>query len=379
MSNHDESNIIEGTLSQTNSAKQIPQDLMLLKMENETIMSAAAVRPRKQSVMLAQLKDCIDSFPESADEAIYAKPVGKEELGLCSNCNKETAIAYGQSFKCGSCGSAKHKGTRKAQKYVEGLSIRAAESIRSIYGYNRLAMQQEMMPDGTAKITGTFVDYATGTMTSDTRIVHPFYTDSYKNVKNLTTERFDLAIKSEKAKLARDIILDSVPNNIKAYFRDICEKKIAETLTPEKVESEILPHFASYGITLVDLEGHIGRPISMGWTERDRGQLRKLLTALRSGEITVASLRADGGSGASDGDGNANKKTQVSPVNEKIGKGKQPKQLDYQQLVDAISGLSSVDANALIKAQGEGKYTADEYKTLDGIVLDKESKEGKLS
>lgn len=371
---YDDENTIDGTLSQVSAAKQIPQDLMLLKMENETIMAAAAVRPRKQSVILSQLKDCIESFPESADEAIYAKPVGKEELGLCSNCGKETVIQYKVPFKCSSCGGVKHKGIREAQRYVEGLSIRAAESIRSIYGYNRLAMQQEMQQDGTAKITGTFIDYATGTMTSDTRIVQPVYTDRYKNVKTLTTERFDLAIKSEKAKLARDIILDSVPNNIKAYFRDICEKKIAETLTPEKVESEILPHFASYGITLLDLEGHIGRPISMGWTERDRGQLRKLLTALRSGEITVASLRADGKSPEPEDDV-PGKKARQSSLNDKLAdkKPETPEQA-FRRCLAEIGPMDAKAANAHIKTFDSGDWIDEWHFELNQALEAKASK-----
>jgi nitrogenase subunit NifH len=84
------------------------------------------------------------------------------------------------------------------KKYAEGLSIRAAESIRSVFGYNRLATSVEQLPDGCVKLTGIFVDYAAGNITADERIVSPFYKKARSNVmERIPEDRFlNVVVKS---------------------------------------------------------------------------------------------------------------------------------------------------------------------------------------
>ncbi len=282
--------------AQVNMANQLPPNMVLLKMENETMMAAAAVRPRSPVKIVAQLREMIEAFPQSADDAIYSKPVGKIKRVTCGDCKAvyevtaNKSLQYVQCSKCGSKNGQKSDG-REVMKFAEGLSIRAAESIRSIFGYTRLATTTEILDNGSARITGIFVDYAAGNITSDERIVSNYFTTYTKEKVLISEDRFlSLNVKAEKSKLRRDIILDSVPNEVKAAFVDACEKKLAGMVTPEIVKTSILPWFAERGISQEHLERMIGRPLTMGWTEQDRLQIKKVASALKNDEISVAEL-----------------------------------------------------------------------------------------
>jgi len=279
-------------------AAQLPPDLMLLKMENETMMSAAAVRPRDYKKVMEQLRNLIEAYPEFADDAIYCKPVGKVYEVHCHNaeCKHkfESSKQPTSETECPRCGT-KYNGTpaKRVQKYAEGLSIRAAESIRSLFGYNRLAVTETALPDGRVKITGVFVDFAAATITIDERTVSPYYT-AYDGTKTLINEdRFlNVTVKAEKSKLRRDVIVGSIPSELKAGYMDACNKKLEELLTDEKV-GEIVKAFERFGVDEKSLEQLIGRPRSMGWTTEDRVRLTKIYSSLKNEEITAAELLND--------------------------------------------------------------------------------------
>jgi hypothetical protein len=287
---------VEDTQRHLAVAQQLPPDLMLLKMENESIMSVAQARPRNYVAIVQQLQQLVDAYPEAADEAIYSKPVGTETKVVCGGCGAEYAVPYigKDGVQCPKCESPKVKSSRKVKKFAEGLSIRSAESIRSIYGFNRLAVRMEMLEDDRVKLSGVFVDYSTGTITADERIVSPFYTDRFKKQAKTPEDRFlGVVVKAEKSKLRRDVTLDSVPNIVKAAYRDACEKKMKAMVSKDVIEKQIVPFMAGFGLTLEHLEKIIGRPASLGWTEQDRLALKKIATALKNEETTVAELLAD--------------------------------------------------------------------------------------
>lgn len=354
---------------QIGKAQQIPPNMMLLKMENESMMAAAVMRPRSPAKIVKQLQDLIDAFPASADDAVYSKPVGKVKRIECAECNNVYEVTANKtSYQCTKCGSKKPPKSvgREIMKFAEGLSIRAAESVRSIFGYTRLATTTEILENGCARITGVFVDYAAGNITSDERIVSNFYT-SYQGQKiPIAEDRFlNLNVKAEKSKLRRDIILDSVPNEVKAAFIDMCEKKLTAMVTPEKVEKEILPWFAERGISREHLEKLIGRPLALGWTEDDRLRLKKIAAAIKNEEISVAELLADvdgvkpqGGS-----------KVGESSVGDKFGKDKKPEGADAAPSggsADANNDVPKFDAAAVVK-----EFEACKSKTSAKLVYDR--------
>jgi predicted Zn-ribbon and HTH transcriptional regulator len=282
-------------LEQLERASSIPIDIALVKMENDSMMAAAVARPRDPSDIVRRLKELIEAYPAAAGEAIYKKPVGTVTRVTCGN--KNCGIFYDvnkitNDTACPACKSSKVASKRRVKKFAEGLSIRAAESIRSIYGYSRLATtQSEIMDDGTVKISGTMVDYAAGTVTSDERIVSRRYKAASGEIVETPEDRFlNVVVKAEKAKLRRDVILDSIPGIVKASFLDACENKLKQLISPEQIDQKVLPAFAEFGISVEQVEEIIGRPRKLGWREQDRIVLRKVLVGLQNGETAIGEL-----------------------------------------------------------------------------------------
>jgi len=304
---------------QAETIAKLPADMMMLKMENESIMAVARTTPRDPVKIVKQLQELIDAYPAAADDAIYSKPVGTVTQVTCGDCRVKYEVAkLDRDTKCPACESGKIGTSRSVKKFAEGLSIRAAESIRSIYGYTRMATTTEMLPDGRAKLTGVLVDYAAGNVTSDERIVSPMYKSRSGKMERTPEDRFlNVFVKAEKSKLRRDVILDNTPNIVKAMFRDACERKLEELVAPEVIDQKIVPAFAEYGITIDHLDQIVGRPKSLGWRESERVELRKILTALKNEETTVREL-LDGLSGvpsnAASDTGSRAKKSSLKPA-----------------------------------------------------------------
>ncbi|MBN2024973.1 MAG: hypothetical protein JW809_19510 [Pirellulales bacterium] len=279
-------------LQQAQAIAALPPDLMLLKMENESIMSVARAQPRDPMKIVEQLQQLIDAYPQSAEEAIYCKPVGTVHQLTCAKCGiKYEVVKIDKDTCCTVCGEKKHTNAHPVKKFAEGLSIRAAESIRSIYGYTRLATTTELLEDGRAKITGVIVDYAAGNLTSDERIVSPYYKSREGGMVRTPEDRFlNVTVKAEKSKLRRDVILDNTPGIIKAMFRSACEDKMRALVKPEVIDQKVIPAFADYGITPAHLDKLVGRPHKLGWREEERLELRKILNALKNEETTAREL-----------------------------------------------------------------------------------------
>ncbi len=286
---------IDADSHQLHAAERLPTDLTLIKIESETIFAVAKAQPRDPMKIVAQLKQLIDAYPQAADEAIYSKPVGTVTEITCGDCGVKYEVSkVDKDTLCSNCDSNNRTNPRRVKKFAEGLSIRAAESIRSIYGYTRLATTSEMLADGSVKLTGILVDYAAGNVTSDERIVSRWYRSSAGPMQQIAEDRFlNITVKAEKAKLRRDVILDNTPGIVKALFRDACEVKLMDLVSPELIEQKIIPAFLEHGVTREHLDKLVGRPFKLGWREEDRLQLRKILSALKSGETTTRELLAD--------------------------------------------------------------------------------------
>lgn len=325
--------MIDGRLE---AADRLPPDMMLLKMENESIMALARTAPRDPMKIIKQLGELIEAYPAAADEAVYSKPVGTVLEVTCGNpkCGVKYEVAKIEGdTACPNCESEARQETRKIKKFAEGLSIRAAESIRSVFGYTRLAVTAELLPDDKVKLTGVLVDYAAGNVTSDTRIVSPYYKSRAGRMVKTPEDRFlNVVVKAEKSKLRRDVILDSTPGIVKAMFRDMCDQKLTALVSTELIEQKIIPAFESYGITREQLDKLVGRPFRLGWTEEDRLSLRKILTALKNEETTVAELLADlydreddeGNGASSSGNGPVNAGDLMQPAAKTATNGRTP-------------------------------------------------------
>jgi hypothetical protein len=279
-------------VNQVQAVSAMPADMALLKMENDQIFAVAKAKPREPAQIVAQLRSLLDAYPAAAAGAIYSKPVGTVQEVTCGRCGIRYQVQkVDRDTACVACDSTEHASVRPVKKFAEGLSIRAAETIRSVYGYTRLATKTDLIEDDKVRITGTVVDYASGNITTDERIVSPWYKAKTGQMTKTPEDRFlNVVVKAEKSKLRRDIILDNTPAMVKTAFRDYCEQKNGTLVTQEEIDQKIIPAFATFGLTPAHLDKIIGTPRSAGWTEEHRLQLRKILVALKQDETTVREL-----------------------------------------------------------------------------------------
>ena len=241
----------------TNEVKSAT-DYNLIKMENETIMAAASIRPRNNQAVMRELLDQIEAYPSFAESVMYAKPIGKDQGGK--------------------------------MQYARGLSIRAAEAIAAAWGYNRIEQTVEPLDDDTVRVTATFTDFQTGRIWRDSGIVSKWYKDRYGKMAKHNDDRFyNLVLKAELSKRVREAVMRSVPPGVRSELQSLAERQVAKLLTNEVVE-KIVGSFNSIGISLVQLEMLLNKPIAKGWTTEDRVTLQQVFTAIRDGETTVAEV-----------------------------------------------------------------------------------------
>lgn len=347
-----EGEVISKALTTT---EQLPMGAMLLKMENEQIMSMARIAPRDPEVIIGRLRKFLQAYPEAAADAVYAKPVGKVFSITCKNCK----IVYedqssGANVACPVCFSTAKTDIEQRQKYAEGLSIRAAESIRSEYGYTRLTIEMDTLEGGKVRIAGTLVDYAAGNMTSDERIVSPFYKGRDGSTQRTPEDRFlNVVVKAEKAKLRRDLILDSVPGILKAMYRDECDKLAEDLIPTEAVLQKIVPAFQRFGMTMEHVEKIVGRPATMGWTREDNKLLKQTLTGLQNGDVTVAELLGELTAVEPGSEADPTKKAQGSAIDEIKAKRRAAKESEPAKTGESAERTADSPADTTTDAQRE--------------------------
>ena len=250
--------ILEPILSATEKAMAERADLLQMRMENETIMAECRSRPRSFVKIKQALEDAIKAFPELADEAIYEKPVGKDETG--------------------------------SQKFARNLSVRAAEVLAEAYGFNRVRADVVPLGDDKAKIEATFTDFQTCRIWQDSGVVSMFYTNrSKQRIKHQEDRFWGVVVKAEASKRIREVILRAVNPGLKAWFREICERQIDSLLNETTIE-KMVAQFKTINVGLEDIERLLGRLKSQGWTKEDWKRLNGIWNAIKDGEATVAEI-----------------------------------------------------------------------------------------
>lgn len=248
------------------AATDMRQDLLQMKMENESIMAECRVRPRDFAKMKAELLAQLEAFPELAEDSIYSKPVGKD-------------LDTGK------------------QKFATGLSVRAAEVLAEAYGYNRVRADITPIDDLRVKVEATFTDFQKGRIWQDGGVLSRVYKTARGGMATMPEDRFyNVIAKAEASKRVREVILRSVNAALKAWFFTECQKMQAKVLSEEKV-GQIVAYFSGIGVTLEQIEALIGRPAAMGWTLQDKQTLAGIKTAIEAGESTAAEVFAVVGGG----------------------------------------------------------------------------------
>jgi hypothetical protein len=237
-------------------------ELLQMKMENETIMTECRLHPRNFDTIKRDLLEQLQAFPELATDAIYEKPVGKDQ----------------QSGE---------------QKYVRGLSIRAAEALAEAYGYNRIRSDVSELDGDKVKVEATFTDYQKGRVWQDAGILSKTYKDRYGKPARWNDDRFyNVVVKAEVSKRVREVIMRSVNTGLKAWFESECEK-ISAGLLDDKTVGKIVDQYATKQVTVEMLEKLVGRPRSMGWMQNDRARLLNIWNAIKDGETSIDEVFGD--------------------------------------------------------------------------------------
>lgn len=256
--------------AQVAAIAKLPERLAIVRMENDSMASMAAARPRDHKLILAEVKAQITAYPSFARAAMYSKPVGKDDSGR--------------------------------MKHVRGLSVRAAEALRNAYGFNKVHTEIEPLGDDAVRITATFTDFQAGNIWTDSGILSKFYKTRDGGRRRYDDDRFyNVVVKAEVSRRVREVVLRSVPPGLKAELEEAIEDTVRSLLGPSLVQ-KILTTFARKGVTQEMIEKHLEKKVAE-WDQDDRLNLQGIFNAIEEGETTVA--EAFGGTAGAAGSENA--------------------------------------------------------------------------
>lgn len=227
----------------------------LIRMENDTFFAAAKAQPRDHKSIRDDLVAQLDAYPQLAAECIYSKPVGKD----------------------------KDSGE---MKYATGLSVRCAEALADIYGYNRVEAETLELDADRVKIVATFTDFARVRVWRTSGILSKTYKDRYGKLQRHQDDRFyGIVCKAEASRLIREAIVRAVPPGLRAQLREMCERKMAGLLSDKGVQ-RIIDKYEEIGVKAETLEKHLNKKTSK-WTDSDRVTLGKLFNGIEQGDTSI--------------------------------------------------------------------------------------------
>ena len=217
--------------------------------------AAAKAQPRDHKSIRDDLVAQLDAYPQLAAECIYSKPVGKD----------------------------KDSGE---MKYATGLSVRCAEALADIYGYNRVEAETLELDADRVKIVATFTDFARVRVWRTSGILSKTYKDRYGKLQRHQDDRFyGIVCKAEASRLIREAIVRAVPPGLRAQLREMCERKMAGLLSDKGVQ-RIIDKYEEIGVKAETLEKHLNKKTSK-WTDSDRVTLGKLFNGIEQGDTSI--------------------------------------------------------------------------------------------
>jgi hypothetical protein len=261
--------------------------MQLIRIESEQIISMARAEPVDYAAVREEMIAVIEAFPTFAKEVMYMKPVGKDADGH--------------------------------QNYARGLSIRAAEELRRIVGFNRVAATEETIDEFHVQVTATFVDYAKGNLWQDSGVVSKRYKTRQGATVVMSDDRFhNLFVKAEKSRRIREVVLRSMPAGLKMELVEAVDRQLDELLD-EGTVNKIVANFASKGVSKAQLEVHLGKKFER-WVKEDRKVLVGVWNLIKQGETPVEDVfpPLEKPKEAEPGDPSEPKKTRGEEVAEKL-------------------------------------------------------------
>jgi hypothetical protein len=233
----------------------------LVRLENETQITMAIQHPREEAAILKACLNELDIYPSAAEEAIYVKPVGKDDSG--------------------------------AMKYAEGLSIRAAESIACRWSNSAFGVQLESDDGTVVRGTAIFLDYERNTRRAMAFSVSRKYKSKGGATYSYSEDRFhNTVVPAAASKKLREVILRSLPAGLKIEYENkarlIMEK--SSKGDPDKINLAVAS-FARIGVGVPQLEKYLGMNLEAA-RKNDKAlvSLRGAFQSIQDGEATIEEL-----------------------------------------------------------------------------------------
>lgn len=245
---------IEETELSSAPMELLAQGASIVKLENDVQMQIAVQRPRDEKKILELSLRELDLYPSMAKEAIYRKPVGKDETGQ--------------------------------MKYADGPSIRMAESLGNRWANSSYGLTVVSEDEESATIAGVFLDYELNTRHVIEAKVSKWYKTSKGQVVRHAPDRFsDLILKANGSKILREVILRSLPAGLRKEY----EFKAREVMKMEPIAQQrkaLLERFIELQGSQEMLEKWKEKPL-IKWSKEDIIDALGLANAIRDGEATI--------------------------------------------------------------------------------------------
>lgn len=237
-------------------ARQVSEGNTIIKLENTTQMAVAVQRPRENKAVLAEALDVLELSPSLVESAIYSKPVGKDP---------ET----------------------QKMKYAEGLSIRAAEELRRIYGNNSAGTSIIEDRKDEVVIGAVFVDMEKNTRYAAEKAVSKFFKTREGHIKQIPPDRLqDVVVPAHASKLLREVVLRSLPAWLKSEF-EAKARDLAMKGNLPKLRAAMVQKFSELNVTEEMILKHLGKTAMKDVAREDIVTMRGVFNAIRDGEQTA--------------------------------------------------------------------------------------------
>jgi len=233
---------------------------VLMRVENDSMLSAAIQRPRKEEeIVKAALRE-LDIMPEEAGTAYYSIPF------------KDRA----------------QDGSVRIVK-VEGPSIKAAMSLSRRWGNCSVSARMLNEDETGFDLEGVFIDLESNFRVARPQRVSKTFRRRSGDVVWLTPDRMVMAIQAGASKCMRGATLAGLPAYlVNAYYKKA--RQIAggnlEAKADPKVVKAVLEAFDRFKATQADLEKYTTKPVDE-WTGSEVADLRGLWNAIQDGQTTA--------------------------------------------------------------------------------------------
>lgn len=232
----------------------LKQGASIIRLENTEQLSVAVQRPRDpEKIMNAALKS-LDIYPAFAEKAHYLKPVGKDRDGN--------------------------------QKYAEGLSIRAAESLRCLWDNSAISCEVIAEDDTSVTLSCVFLDYEKNKRDVYNKKVSKYYKTYEGKIVMHPPDRFaDVVLPANQSKLLRETILRSLPAELKMAYSEHAKEIMRRKPQANRIKS-MVDAFTVFGVKKEQIEQLKGKPLTQ-WTPEEIDEMQGIYNALRDEETTV--------------------------------------------------------------------------------------------